>query len=159
MAYEGGPNYERAGQVFYYLFVAAMLFAFGYIALKPRTPDPSNSKAFGCYTAPGAPPILLNQQGMTIFQPTVMRIDYHLERHKTGIALTADAPIAAELVGDHYVYSIKPPGIGWYLDFFNVIGGHKYGVFDENQLRQFTMLARDGTYLPYRKSPSSACRR
>jgi hypothetical protein len=157
VAYEEGADYERAAQVLYGGFVVVMVLAAIYLTLRPRTPDPSNSKAFGCYTTAAAPAILLNQQGMRILQLPPMRIGYHLERHKTGIALTADAPIAAEPDGTRYVFSIKPPGEGWYLDFFNVIDGHTYGVFDENELRQFTMLARDGTYLPYRKAPASAC--
>ena len=55
------------------------------------------------------------------------------------------------------MFSIKPPGVGWYLDFFNVINGETYGVFDENALQQFTMLARDGNYLPYRKASERDC--
>jgi hypothetical protein len=156
MAYKGGAEYARAFHVLY--GIAAVAFVVCVLLLaKPTQPDPPNSKAFGCYTSAQAAPILLNQQGMSILQPGEIKIRYHLERHKTGIALTADAPIAAERVGNRYVFSITPPGVGWYLDFFNVINGESYGVFDENALQQFTMLARDGNYLPYRKGPERDC--
>lgn len=157
MTYNGGADYDRAGRVIYYLAVTAMAFVIIYAVIRPRTPDLANSKAFGCYTTDAAPAILLNQQGMTIFEKAPIRIGFHLERHKTGIALTADAPIAAEPDGTRFMFSIKPPGEGWYLNFFNVIDGRSYGVFDENGLRQFTMLARDGTQLPYRKATENNC--
>ena len=156
MAYKGGADYERTLQVLY--GIAAVAFVVGVLLLaKPTQPDPPNSKAFGCYTSAQAAPILLNQQGMAILQPDEIKIRYHLERHKTGIALTVDAPIAAERAGNRYMFSIKPPGVGWYLDFFNVINGETSGVFDENALQQFTMLARDGNYLPYRKASERDC--
>ena len=158
MAYEGGADYDRMLRVLYYIVAIVMLLNAGYLVfLKPRTPDPANNKAFGCYTTTQAAPILLNKRGMTILQRVPIPIGYHLERHKTGIALTADSPIAAEPAGTKYVFSIRPPGDGWYLDFFNEIKGHSYGDFDESDLRQFTMLAMDGKYLPYRKAPPSDC--
>ena len=157
VTYDDGADYQQAFGVLFLAFVIAMIGISAYMSLRPRTPDPINSKAFGCYETGDGPPILLDKNAMTIFQTAPIRIRYHLERQKTGIALTADAPIAAEMIGKRYVFSIKPPGEGWYLDFFKIIDGHTYGEFDENGLRQFTMLARDGTYLPYRKALRSAC--
>jgi hypothetical protein len=158
MTYKGGADYERAGRVAYYVFIVVLVGVALYTSTRPRAPDPSNSKAFGCYTTENAAPILLDAKGMAILQSVAIRIKYHIERTKTGIALTADAPIAAEPMGNRYTFVIKPPGEGWHLDFFNVIDGRRYGVFDENQLSQFSMLALDGTYLPYSKAPLDACR-
>ena len=157
MAYEG-IDYDRSLRGTYYVFTGVVLTLFVALVLFRTTePDPANSKAFGCYGSPEAPPILLNKQGMKILQAVPLQIAYHLERQKTGIALTADEPIAAEPSARGYVYSIRPPGMGWYLPFFTEIAGGTFGVFDENELAQFTMLARDGTYLAYRKSPQTLC--
>jgi hypothetical protein len=158
MTYEGGTDYERAGRVAYLGFVVAMLTVGIYAAVKPSRPEPPNSKAFGCYITARAAPILLSRQGMVILQPSRIRMNFHLERHKTGIALTAEAPIAAEPTGQQYTFSVKYPGEGWFLDFYNVVDGRTYGVFDENELRQFTMLATDGAHLGYGKAPAYICR-
>jgi hypothetical protein len=158
MAYEGGADYERAFHVGYYVFVALMVVGAIYMIWRgTNIPPIPNAKAFGCYTTPKAAPILLDQDGMVILQTVPLKIPFHLERHKTGIALTAHAPIAAVSRMGRYQFSIRPPGEGWFLDFYKVIDGHSYGVFNENELRQFTMLARDGAYLPYRRSAQSEC--
>jgi hypothetical protein len=157
MAYSGGSSYERFAQglsaVLVLSFIAAVIFF-----RPPPRPEPQNEKAFGCYVAAGAPSILLDKSGMYIRQTDFPKIAYHLERHKLGIALTADAPIVARPAGNRYVYSIEQPGDGLFLDYFVVIDGESYGVFDENALTQFTMLARDGTYLAYRKTSAEGCR-
>ena len=159
MAYEG-IDYDRSLRVIYYVFAGVVLTLFvAFVLFRTIEPNPENSKAFGCYSSSEAPPILLNQQGMKILQATPLQFAYHLERQKTGIALTADEPIAAEPSTPGYVYSIRPPGIGRYLPFYTEIEGGTYGVFDENELAQFTMLARDGTYLAYRKSQQADCSR
>lgn len=155
MAYES-TNYEPLFRWAYYLGIAAI---FGGILLfqTHRSPPIPNSAAFGCYSDDSAAPIMLDKSGMHIQQAGFPSIAFHLERHKTGIALTADAPIEANPSGDRYAYSIRPPGEGWYLDFYKDIDGHRYGVFDQADLSRFTMLARDGTYLQYVKGPASAC--
>ncbi|MBL8657022.1 MAG: hypothetical protein JNJ92_06640 [Altererythrobacter sp.] len=157
MSYQGGADYERAFRVAYGVFVVAMIGAVIYMTMRPTRPPPANGKAFGCYTTANAPPISLDARGMIIHQSAPIRIGFHLERHKTGIALTADAPIEANPTQTGYIYSIRPPGIGWFMDFFHEVDGRSYGVFDENALRQFTMLARDGIYLPYRKADPVEC--
>lgn len=157
MAYER-IDYDRSLRFGYYVFTGLVLTLFvAFVLFRTTEPNPANSKAFGCYSSPGASPILLNQQGMKILQAAPLQLAYHLERQKTGIALTADEPIAAEPSARGYIYSIRPPGIGWYLPFFTEIKGGTYGVFNEDELSRFTMLARDGAYLAYRRSPDADC--
>lgn len=159
MSYRGGVNYECAFKMAYGIFFVSMLLLGIYlIDFKKRIPNPPNNKAFGCYITDQSAPILLNKEGMTILQSPPMQIGYHLENHKTGIALTADAPITAQPNDSRYTYSIERRGVGWYLDFFNEIGGRRYGVFDENELQQFTMLATDGRYLSYHKGSPTDCK-
>jgi len=80
-----------------------------------------------------------------------------LERRKTGIAIAAEAPIAAVAKGERYSYTIVRPGVGWYLNFFKDINGRRYGVFDEGDLLRFTMLTRDGVSLRYERTLSEPC--
>jgi len=101
---------------------------------------------------------VLAKNGMEIRQSGFPRIGFHLERHKTGIALTAEAPIVATPTNGRYVYSIVQPGEGWFLDFFKIIDGRRYGVFDQRELSQFTMLARDGVYLAYKRAGDASCK-
>jgi hypothetical protein len=157
MAYNGNPDYERAGRIAYYLAIAGLAIAGAYAAFAPHAPPPANSKAFGCYTNPLAAPILLDRQGMAILQQDPLRFGYHLEDGKNGIVLTAEAPISADLVGQRYLFSIDRVGIGKFLNFITVKNGRSYGVFDPEQLDQFEMLATDGTDLAYRKGPDGAC--
>lgn len=119
-------------------------------------PPPENSAVFGCYLADDAPPILLNEEGMQIMQEGFLRIGYHLVSRR-GLKLTAEAPISANLTTDGYRYSINERGAGTFLDFYKVINGKVYGVFDEQDLGPFRMLAMDGRYLPYREASMSHC--
>jgi hypothetical protein len=155
MAYEG-TDFEpvfRWGQRVGVLAIVAGAVLFQ----ATRKPAPPNSTVFGCYTNEKSMPIMLDKTGMHIVQKEFPTIPYHLERSKNGINLTADAPIEASMVGDLYKYSIRPPGESWYLSFYKDIDGHRYGVFNDNELSQFEMLARDGTDLGYSKAPLSAC--
>ena len=124
----------------------------------PEQPAAANSKAFGCYTATQAPAIQLDEQGMTIVQQAPIRIGFQIDRPRNDLILTANAPIAASLAGTDYVFLITPRGVGRYLDFFSEIDGRLYGVRDENALRNFTMIAEDGTSLRYRKASPNECR-
>lgn len=157
MSRQGGPNYERAFRVFYVLTVVTVLGMAIEMSTRPRPAPPPNNKAFGCYATNDAPAISLDAEGMTIHQPAAIHIGFHLERGKTGILLTAEAPIAANPSQGGYTYSIKPPGIGLFLDFIREVKGRTYGEFDENELREFTMLTRDNVYLRYRKASPSDC--
>lgn len=147
---------------FQWLFVAmpiALAAAFLFALFNPQEQPPvaKNSTVFGCYTSDRAPAITLDARGMHIVQPGFPTIPFHLERHKTGYALTADRPIQAEQRGTSFLYSFYGPGAGTYLDFFHIINGQKYGVIDEADLASFTMLARNGTYLNYTKDEAAAC--
>ena len=155
VAYEG-VNYEPLYKWGYY---AAIAVAIAVVAIfQPfAKPPPPNSRAYGCYIADAAPAIRLDQSGMHILQKSFPRIGFHLERHKTAITLTADAPIQADLVNGRYQYSMYRPGEGWYLDFQHIVNGRRYGQFDEAQLSMFVMLARDGTELLYEKTSPDRC--
>lgn len=158
MAYQGGADYDRFAGALVLVLAAAMTLVAGYsIFFVPREPAPANAKAYGCYTSAEAAPILLDATGMTILQEPVLRMGFHLERDKRGIALTAEAPIAAEPRAATYRYAVRPPGVGVYLPFFREEGGRSYGVFDEGLLDGFTMGASDGAVLPYRKTDAAAC--
>ncbi len=155
MAYQS-RDYESDMRWLYY--AAAIIFVLGFLFFRPKPlPNPANSMAFGCYANPLAPSIKLDAQGMTIFQKEFPRIRFHLERHKTGITLTANAPISADHVEGRYLYSIDRKGEGRYLNFYTVISDRRYGVFDDSSLNGFTMLAEDGVYLPYQKSQIAQC--
>lgn len=152
-----GKDYEPVFRWAYYIGIAAVIVAF--ILLRPKpVPAPINAVAFGCYRTTSGPAILLDPNGLQIKQSGFPRIGFHLERLKTGIALTAEAPIQAEAAGDGYRYSMYYPGSGYYLDFVRIINGRRYGVFDESDLSQLIMLARDGVYLIYSKSDSILCK-
>ena len=157
MSYNGSPNYTRAFRVLYGAMWVAFVCGGLYLAFRPSAPPPSSSKAFGCYIAANAPPILLDAKGMMIGQSPPIRIAFHLEASKTGIMLTADAPIIARPGRGGYSYSIESRGIGRFLNFSRDIDGRSYGVFDENELHRFTMLADDGVELFYRKADAVAC--
>lgn len=121
-------------------------------------PPPLNSKAYGCYVADGAPSIRLDESGMHILQKGFPLVPFHLERHKTAITLTADAPIQADWSDDNkYLYSMYHPGEGWYLDFQHIVDGKKYGEFDENRLSMFKMLAQNGVEILYSKALLDKC--
>lgn len=155
MPYEG-VSFEPIYRVGYF---AAIGLAIVLIAIfQPLTkPPPANPRAYGCYIADAAPSIRLDQSGMNILQAGFPRIKFHLERHKTGITLTADALIQAIKSDGKYVYSMYSPGEGWYLDFCHIVNGRYYGEFDENKLAMFTMLTQDGNEIVYAKTVPAKC--
>lgn len=139
-------------------YAAIVLAVAGFAIFQPLAkPDPPNSASYGCYIADAAPSIVLDPSGMSIRQKGFPGIPFHLERHKTAITLTADAPIQADEADGRYVYSMYHPGIGTYLDFQKISGGRRYGQFEETQLSMFVMLARDGNEILYSKAPLESC--
>ncbi|AKM10470.1 hypothetical protein [Croceicoccus naphthovorans] len=134
----------------------------GFLALHKPTPAPQNATVYGCYVGDLAPPILLDEGGMHILQPEFPTIPFHLERHKTGIVLTADAPIQARAADGRYVYSFYEPGIGTFLNFFQEVNGRRYGVYDVDDLSGFSMLPRtlvsgEAPFIEYAKASSETC--
>jgi hypothetical protein len=134
------------------------LGAIAYVLLSSdRDPALPNATVFGCYVAPNSPAILLNASGMHVRQEGYPTIPFHLERHKTGIALTADKPIRADNTGNGYRFGVDRRGSGWFMDFYRVQDGRTYGVFDERDLEGFQMLASDGEYLNYDPADAARC--
>lgn len=123
---------------------------------EPPSPVP-NALVFGCYKTTAGPSVMLDERGMHINQEGFPTIGFHLERHKQGITLTAEVPIYAEASSDGYRYAIAARGIGKFLDFYKVIDGKLYGVFEPDELGPLRMLANDGRYLPYERTNRERC--
>ncbi|WP_404478937.1 hypothetical protein [Novosphingobium sp. BL-52-GroH] len=156
MPYDAGTklegNLKFIGLIGMALFIGAALF----LGPKPK-PDPLNHLAYGCFASKSAPPIRLEANGMIIEQKNFPIIGFHLERHKTGIALTAERPISADASASGYRYSIDKRGSGKFLNFYKVINQETYGVFDETDLHSFRMLANDGQYIAYSRADPAEC--
>ena len=133
------------------VFVAAL-----WLAPSPAKPL-ANDTVFGCYAAPASVNIQLDEAGMHIEQPGFPLIPYHLERSKTGIVLTADAPIRADKTALGYRFGINKRGIGWFMPLYRIENGQTYGVFDESLLEGFQMLASDGITLNYVPVTAAEC--
>ena len=129
------------------------------VACSESSPNksPANAAVFGCYAAAAGPPILLDAAGMHVKQLGFPAIRYHLERLKTGIALTADAPIRADKVPTGYRFGMNERGIGRFMPFYRVENGQTYGVFEVDQLEGFQLLASDGTYIDYDHAEPTRC--
>jgi len=134
--------------------VAAIVYMLTQSDQDPALP---NTTVFGCYAAPHSPNILLDSSGMHVRQTGYPVIPFHLERLKTGIALTADRPIRADKTVDGYRFGMDRRGIGWFMGFYRVENGRTYGVFDESDLEGFQMLASDGVYLNYDPTDGKGC--
>ena len=149
---------DEFGWFFRALPVVVALAALAYFFTRtPPRPAPSNSTVFGCYDASGSPPILLDAAGMHVRQAGYPVIPFHLERSKTGIVLTADAPIRADKSSHGYRFGMSKRGIGWFMHFYRVENGQTYGVFDDSRLEGFQMLASDGVYLNYDPTDAARC--
>ena len=150
---------DEFGRFFYALPIAVVVAALAFFLTRPALPPlPSNSVAFGCYTASGSPPILLDGSGMHVQQDNFPAVPFHIERSKTGFLLTAEAPIRADKIAGQYQFGRNERGIGWYLPFYRIQDGRTYGVFEENQLQGFQMLASDGINLNYEPANLSQCK-
>jgi hypothetical protein len=146
------------GKYFRWLPIGVGLALIAAFATHPGPkPAPPNSSIFGCYVAPDAPAILLDNRGMHIRQSAFPTIPFHIERLKTGIALTADAPIRADQTNEGYIYAINRRGIGWFMSFYKLQNGQPNGVFDDNALDRFEMLASDGNVLLYEPARLEEC--
>ena len=146
-----------SGWFFRALPVAIAIAALAYLLTRTPPPAPSNATVFGCYTASGSPPILLDAAGLHVRQAGYPIIPFHLERSKRGIVLTADAPIRADKAPNGYQFGMNKRGIGWYMNFYRVENGRTYGVFDDSLLEGFQMLASDGAYLNYEPTDAARC--
>ncbi|MCB2062055.1 MAG: hypothetical protein KDE25_01090 [Novosphingobium sp.] len=139
------------------MFAVLVVLAIQFI--REPAPPVHNALVFGCYETTAAPSIMLDERGMHINQEGFPSIGFHLERHKQGIALTAEAPIYAKASSDGYRYSIATRGIGKFLEFYKVIDGKLYGVLEPDELGPFRMLADDGRYLSYDRTDREHCLR
>lgn len=149
---------DEIGRFIRFVPVLVAVAAVGYFVMRPTPPSPpSNAAVFGCYATPNGPAILLDGSGMHVRQDGYPVIPFHLERSKTGIVLTADAPIRADKTTSGYRFGMNKRGIGWFMHFYRVVNGRAYGVFDEKLLEGFQMLASDGTYLNYDPSDAARC--
>lgn len=141
--------------------IALTILAIGlgaWLAFKsPPPPPPKNASAFGCYTSSNSAPILLSAEGMMTQQPDFPKMRFRLEMHKTGIALVTGRPIALALSQGRYIFSIKSRGTGTYLPFYRQGGDSRYGVFDEDELSSFSVIADDSQSVLYSRSPESDC--
>jgi hypothetical protein len=151
-----GVSYEPLYKWGYYAAIALVIALIAIFQPSAKPPLP-NSRAYGCYVADAAPSVRLDRDGMSILQSGFRRIGFHLERHKTAVTLTADAPIQAYRSGNRYYYSLYNPGIGTFLDFKRIENDHLYGQLDESQLSSFAMLANDGTEILYSKTSLDSC--
>ena len=149
---------DEFGRFFRALPVVLAIAALAYFFTRTPPPAaPSNATVFGCYAASVSPPILLDAAGMHVRQAGYPTIPFHLERSKTGIVLTADAPIRADKTANGYQFGMNKRGIGWFMHFYRVENGKAYGVFDDSLLEGFQMLASDGVYLNYDPTDAARC--
>ncbi|WP_324750291.1 hypothetical protein SH591_01975 [Sphingomonas sp. LY54] len=155
MPFEGEDEFSW----FLRLLPLGLALGFGALLLLRASPPPppANSLVFGCYANPHAAAILLNATGMHIRQGGFPAIAFHLQRHKTGISLVAEAPIRADRTAQGYQFAIDRRGIGRFLDFYREQDGRVYGVFDEGLLEGFQMLATDGARLNYQPADVGRC--
>lgn len=156
MPYDAGTKLEGRLKFIGLIGMAAFMGAALFLGPKPK-PDPLNHLAYGCFASKDAPPIRLEASGMIIGQKNFPIIGFHLERHKTGIALTAERPISAAPSASGYLYSIDKRGSGKFLNFYKVVNQETYGVFDEADLQRFQMFATDGRYIAYSRANPAEC--
>lgn len=152
----------KASDEFHWFFravpVAVAISALAYCMTKTSArPAPSNAAVFGCYSAPRSPMILLDASGMHVRQQGYPVVPFHLERSKTGIVLTADAPIRADKTADGYRFGMDKRGSGLFLPFYRIENGRTYGVADESLLKGFQMLGTDDAYLNYEPTDPARC--
>jgi len=150
---------EDESSWFFRLLTVGLALGFGvFLLFRSPPPDPpANGEVFGCYSASEAPDILLDEAGMHVRQGGFSSIGFHLERHKTGIALVAEAPIRADFTAEGYQFAINRSGIGLFLPLFREQDGRTYGMFDQRLLEGFQMLASDGAWLNYRRADAAKC--
>lgn len=148
-------SFDDSGYQVAIVAVFAAVFALFLFFKDPPIPDPSNSSAFGCYSAEGAPPILLNGNGLTVLQQGLPTVGFHLERNKTGIALSTDRRIEPVPSGDGFMFQFGP--FGEFIPFYKIERGVVYGVFDEDDLNAFRMQVSADRYLAYAKSDLADC--
>ena len=133
------------------VFIAVLWWA-------PSLPKPpANTNVFGCYVATASPPILLDASGMHVKQLGFPAIPYHLEQLKTGIALTAEAPIRADKTQAGYRFAVNSRGIGLFMPFYRVENGQTYGVFEVSLLAGFQMLDSGGNFINYAPADPASC--
>ncbi len=156
MPYDAGTKLEGHLKLIGLIGMTAFIGAALFLGPKPK-PDPLNDLAYGCFASKNAPPIQLGFRGMMIKQKNFPIVGFHLELHKTGIALTAESSISANPSTSGYFYSIDKRGSGKYLNFYKIVNQETYGVFDETDLYNFQMIATDGQYIAYSKADPGAC--
>jgi hypothetical protein len=150
-------SFERFFGLLPILMLAGMILYF-FFGTTGSSNEPRTDRAFGCYLATNAPPILIDRSGLHVLQEPVLHRRFSLSQTRLGFKLDVKGAPDAYRVGAGYRFSSETAKVGRYWSFYTNVGGKSYGVTDDAALHRFYLYAADDEMISYIRSAEGSCR-
>jgi len=107
----------------------------------------------GCYTAEGAPPLVIERDQIRIAEPEARIFHYVAESDKTGYRLAVTPALGLEPSAAGEYAFVRQKGVGYFWTLLPDLGSSDRKLRDpEDYGGRFEIVARDGVTVIYERS-------
>lgn len=129
----------------------AVLVILGVVFLEPQPMTPET--VMGCYTAEGAPPLVIERDQIRIAEPEARIFHYVAESDKTGYRLAVTPALGLEPSAAGEYAFVRQKGVGYFWTLLPDLGSSDRKLRDpEDYGGRFEIVARDGVTVIYERS-------
>ncbi|MDT0507636.1 hypothetical protein [Novosphingobium sp. MMS21-SN21R] len=150
----------RVRITFFALTMGAVFVPMVFIALFAKREEIQPSMVFGCYAAPGAPPLEIGLSTIRIVEPGARRLSYEPQQSKTSYQLSVRPALRPKLQADGKYHFEQARGIGYFWSLLPEEGKNRNRIRHPREYSgRFEVYASDGTRLVYvRQATTKLCR-
>ncbi|MFN6936370.1 MAG: hypothetical protein ACK4NZ_14615 [Tsuneonella sp.] len=129
----------------------AALVILGVVFLEPQPITPET--VMGCYTAKGAPPLVIERDRIRIAEPEARTFHYLAEPDKTGYRLAVTPALGLEPSAAGKYAFVRQKGVGYFWTLLPELGSSYRKLRNpEDYGGRFEIVARDGVTMIYARS-------
>ena len=129
----------------------AVLVILGVVFLQPQ--PMTAETVMGCYTAKGAPPLVIEGDRIRIAEPEARTFQYAAQPDKTGYRLAVSPALSLEPSGAGQYAFVQQKGVGYFWTLLPEIRSSYRKLRDpEDYGGRFEIVARDGVSVIYERS-------
>ena len=143
------------------LYVAAILGLFLFVVFGVRHKSQAdsalaNSEVFGCYSAPGQDPVLLDATGLKVADQKFGPIDYRVLAQRQRYDLNLPSCPKVSLSDGKLRYSPAEKGGVCWFDLYNTAGGAFSLEMSDRKVAGFRVLGPKG-FVRFDRNPETSC--
>ncbi len=132
-----------------------VLVILGVVFLEPEPITPET--VMGCYTAKGAPPLVIERDRIRLAEPEARTFHYVAEPDKTGYRLAVTPALGLEPSPAGEYAFVRQKGVGYFWTLLPELGSSYRNLrTPEGYGGRFEIVARDGVTVIYERSDTAA---